>query len=65
MQNKETVWRSPHGEIRIVECEDGRVEVNGSPVEPVAVTIENLRATAKTAGQETQAVDLDRTGGDS
>lgn len=51
MRDKETVWRTPYGEIRIIERDDGIVEVNGSPVEPITVTIENLRAApAKGAG---------------
>lgn len=44
MRNKETVWRTPYVEIHIIERDDGTVEVNGSPVEPISVTIENLRA---------------------
>ena len=51
MRNKETVWRTPYGEIHIIERDDGTVEVNGSPVEPISVTIENLRnAPVKGAG---------------
>ncbi len=42
MEAKETVWKTPYGEVRIVEREDGTVEVNGSSVEPVSKTIENL-----------------------
>jgi hypothetical protein len=38
-----TVWETDHGNIVIEAMQDGRILVNGSPVEPIDRTIEKMR----------------------